>query len=244
VEKGWGLCFQWTAHEATIGGPTLDLGAGSGCLGSAPIEGLGTAVGAGSLLVMSAWTRHLGEGGPVVDAQSIRRVGPGGCPCPMLSTSPGLYEPLDVDASRIVVSGENETRILDGSGVILRSLPLPTSAAQVSGDDVVIALAGVLRDYDARTGALRASWPLPAQSVGHDCDVYGDPVCEQPAALTLGDVAHGLAAYVVGGQVHVLRLANGRDTVVGPGTLARFADAGLVFADGARIRLIPYAALS
>jgi WD40 repeat protein len=36
VGKEEGLCFQWTAHEETLGGPVLDLGTGSGCLGSAP----------------------------------------------------------------------------------------------------------------------------------------------------------------------------------------------------------------
>jgi hypothetical protein len=40
--------------------------------------------------------------------------------------------------------------------------------------------------------------------------------------------------------VHLLRLADGADRLVGPGTLARFMDAGLVYADGARIHLIPY----
>ena len=64
--------------------------------------------------------------------------------------------------------------------------------------------------------------------------------CARPAPLTLGGLSRGLAAYVADGQVHVLRLADGADRVVGPGTLARFMDAGLVYADGARVRLVPF----
>jgi hypothetical protein len=46
--------------------------------------------------------------------------------------------------------------------------------------------------------------------------------------------------YVLDDQVHLLRLADGRDTTIGPGTYARFMNAGLVYADGARIHLVPY----
>ena len=55
----------------------------------------------------------------------------------------------------------------------------------------------------------------------------------------LADAARGLAAYVLEGEVHLLRLADGADRVVGSGTLARFTNAGLALADGARIRLAP-----
>src|SRR5206468_1783789 len=107
------------------------------------------------------------------------------------------------------------------------SLPVPTLAAQLSGPDLVLAAGGELRVYDAATGSLRASWPLPGQPAGHDCDVFGDPSCFPTARLTLGGVAHGLAAYDVDGQVHLLRLADGADRVVAPGTLPRFFDTGL-----------------
>jgi hypothetical protein len=190
--------------------------------------------------VRSAWTLHFAAGATVVDEQSVERVDPGGCPCPVLSSSPGPYTLLDVDTGRIVVSGLNETRVLAANGTILLSLAAPTLAAQLSGSDLVLVTGGELRDYDAASGALRATWPLPAQPAGHDCDLFGDPTCLPPAKLVLGDVGHGLAAYVLDGRVHLLRLADGADRVVGAGTLARFMDAGLVFADGARIRLVPY----
>jgi hypothetical protein len=243
LEKGWGLCFRWNARAATVGSPAFDLGTGFGCLGSAPVEGVGTTVGAGSLLVMSAWKLRPGSGNALVDQQAVERVEPAGCPCPVLSSSPGPYTPLDVDAGRIVVSGENETRVLSSDGTVLLSLPVPTLAAQLSGSDLVLAAGGELRVYDATDGLLRATWPLPGESDGHDCDLFGDPSCRSPAPLTLGGVAHGLATYAFGGQIHVLRLYDGADTVVGPGTLPRFFDTGLVYADGARVRLVLWNAL-
>jgi hypothetical protein len=48
---------------------------------------------------------------------------------------------------------------------------------------------------------------------------------------------------VLDGQVHLLRLAEGQDATVGAGTLARFMDAGLVYADSTHLHLIPYAQL-
>jgi hypothetical protein len=56
----------------------------------------------------------------------------------------------------------------------------------------------------------------------------------------LEDVARGLAVYVLDGEVHLLRLRDGADRVVAVGTLARFMDAGLVYADGARIWITPF----
>jgi len=210
LEKGYGLCFGWSAHEATLGASPLDLGSGYGCLGSAPSDGWGETLGAGSLLVLSQWQGHYGNGpGLVVDRQAVLRVDPAGCPCPELSSSPGPYTLLDANDNRLVVSGQNETRILAADGSILLRLPVPTLAAQLDGSDLVLATGGQLRVYDATTGTLRATLPLPSQSDGHSCDLYGDPNCQKPADLTLGDVAHGLAVYAFDGRVHVLRLAGG-----------------------------------
>jgi hypothetical protein len=56
----------------------------------------------------------------------------------------------------------------------------------------------------------------------------------------LDDAARGLAVYVLDGEIHVLRLIDGADRVVAKGTLARFLDAGLVYADGSTLRLVPF----
>ena len=241
-----GLGFLWSMYQATVGFPPQELTTGSGNLGATPATGSGTAVGAGSLLVMSSWALHWSDAGAVIGRQSIERVDLAGCPCPTISTSAGRYTPLDVDQGRIVVSSGDDTRVLAADGTVLLTVPVLTVAAQLDGSQLVIATGSELRVYDAVTGGLRATWPLPAQPVGHDCDYFGDPTCPSagPATqLTLEDVHHGLAAYVYAGRVHVLRLDDGDDSVVGDGTLARFTNAGLAYADGARVRLRPYGQL-
>src|SRR5207248_10359390 len=102
-----------------------------------------------------------------------------------------------------------------------------------------------LRDYDASSGALLHAWPLPDVSSGGECGSphSGTWECREPR-LVLEDAAQGLVTYILDGQVHVLSLGNGTDASVGAGTLARFIDAGLVYADGTRIRLVPVAQLS
>jgi len=230
-----GLGFNWSMRETTIGGQPADLAHGSGNLGGTPSDGTGTALGSGSLLAMSSWKLHYANGTRVIDQQSIERVDPGGCPCPVISGTPGPYAPLDIDRGRIVVSGTNETRLLAADGTVLLSVPVPTLAAQLSGSQLVIAAGKQLQVFDAGTGGLTASWPLPASPVGHDCDSYADPSCSYGTQVTLDDVAHGLAVYVYAGQVHLLRLSDGADRAVAYGTLARFTTDGLVYADGARI---------
>jgi hypothetical protein len=239
-EKGYGLCFQWAASEATLGSAPVALGNGYGCLGEPPPDGIGTAVGSGSLLVVSRWHAHFDNGSLAVGSQEIDRVDPAGCPCPALSSSPGPYTPLDVDGGRIVVSGENETRILAADGRVLLTIPVPTLAAQLSGDELVLADGSKLLVYDATTGALRATSQLPLAPAGHDCDLFGDPSCVQPVRLTIGGFARGLVPYSIFGQIYVLSLAQGGVYSLGPGTLPRFADAGLVYADGSRIHLVPW----
>jgi hypothetical protein len=59
----------------------------------------------------------------------------------------------------------------------------------------------------------------------------------------LEDASHGLVASVLDGQVHVLRLPDGSEATVGAGTLARFTDAGLVYASDATLRFVPFADL-
>jgi hypothetical protein len=56
----------------------------------------------------------------------------------------------------------------------------------------------------------------------------------------LEDAARGLVVYVVDERVHLLRLVDGADAVVVQGSHARFMDAGLVYADGSRLRLVPF----
>jgi WD40 repeat protein len=180
---------------------------------------------------------------------------PGTCPlqfsdepnhgrCEQLRAELGPLRVLDVDPGRIVVSGNNATLVLGADGSRLLSLPLSTEAAQLSGSDLVVVLPGALRAYDAATGTLRHSWPLPNVSFAGFCGVPAR-FCEQPR-LRLEDAARGLVAYVLDGNVHLLRLDDGRDVVIHAGTAARFDDAGLVYTYTAaglwpgRVRYVPF----
>jgi hypothetical protein len=208
-------------------------------------NGLGSVVGGGGVLAFSTWRDRFTPGctGAIIE-QAIHRIDSGRCPCPVISSSPGPLVPFDADAGRILAGGENATLLLDRDGRQLRSIPVSPLAAQVSGSDIVILTSGALRHFDATTGAASHTWSLPEVASG---GVGGPPhgrgwECRQ-ARLLLQDAAAGLAAYVLDGQVHLLRLADGTDAVVAAGASARFIESGLVYADGPRLRHVPFAAL-
>jgi hypothetical protein len=87
------------------------------------------------------------------------------------------------------------------------------------------------------------SWPLPNVSTGERCATPNLSHCQDPA-LVLEDSARGLVTYVIGKQVHLLRLDDGADVVVSPGQTSGFTDSGLVFADGPRLRRVRFDELS
>ena len=101
--------------------------------------------------------------------------------------------------------------------------------AVLAGGDLVVHVAGELRDYSASTGELRYVWPLP--------DV---------PSLTLDDAARGVVVYTLDGVVHLLRLSSGADVTVPGATAAELTDAGLFCAYRGedpwpgRIRFVPF----
>lgn len=232
----------------------------------------GRAFGDGSLIVFSTW-KFCGELGRCPDVPSaaqpvatetlwsVREAPwPGVCPlesrlllppgaaegrCQELRVEPGPLRPLDVDAGRIVVSGDNETLVLDDEGRVLASVPVSTHAAQLSGSTLVVGVRGRLSYHDAATGGLLGSRPLPDVSVQGPC---GIDHCPTPG-LRLEDLARGQIAYVLDERVHLLRLSDGADRTVAEGTAARFGDHGLFYAYEApaprrgRVRFVPFANL-
>jgi len=157
-----------------------------------------------------------------------------------LRTEPGPLIIDDVDTGRIVAHGDNAVLILDADGKQLLTIPIAAKAAELSGNDLAVLTAGQLRDYDATDGSLKHVWPLPTASVTSDCtqDIYD---CSyNHASLRLQDADHGLIAYVLNDQLHLLRLADGADATIAPGSHGRFMDAGLVYTNGSRIHLVPY----
>ncbi len=215
-EKTGGLTFRWELRGSTLDSERepFTLATGSGAQGN-PFNRLR---GAGSLLAFSSWP-YPNDPRPTV----IYRAGPLGCPCPAIASSPPPLHLVDVDGGRVVVGGENATWVLDSEGALLSSIPGPLApdGGQLAESDLVIARGGGLQHYDARSGALVRTWPTSAGS-------------------SLQDAARGLVVYVLDGRVHLLRLVDGSDAVVARGALARFMDEGLVYADGARLHLVPF----
>jgi hypothetical protein len=216
--------------------------------------GLGDLVGSTGALVYSTWADDLGCPARTLE-QQIDRVDGVGCPCPVIASSPGPLVPFDVDEARIVAGGENATVIDDSNGKQLLTVPVSPLAAQLAGSNLVILVQGHLLVYDATTGARLHDWPLPSVPSGSECASphYGTWECSRNltpsslsatnAQLILEDAAHDLATYVLNGTVHVVQLQSGRDMTVGKGTLARFMNQGLVYADGAALHLVPFARL-
>jgi Tol biopolymer transport system component len=236
MSQGWELYQQPLADPAAVQRvPGNDAGYAICTVGDA---GLGDLAGAGDLLVFSRWHELFppDQCGPIV-SQQIYRLDAAGCPCPLIATAPGPLLPADADGGRIVAVGANETELLDSNGKQLLSVPMHAAAAQLSGSHLVVVVQGQLRDYDATTGALMHAWPLPDVQSGGPC---GSPHGCRAVQLELEDAARDLAVYVLNDEVHVVQLQNGTDMTIGKGMLARFMDAGLVYADGANLRLVPF----
>jgi hypothetical protein len=226
------------------------------------VRGVGTLAGSGDMLVYSDWDGRP-AGGPSADAivsgQSIYRIDGTSCPCPAIRSVPALGTPVDVDASRVVVlhafwpdgtwtSRTPSLAVLDRTGSQRLSLPVDAAAAELAGNELVAAVGGSLNDYDAVTGVLRHSWPVANETPARDCLFWAGPECvgfvyAEPPHYVLQDAARGLAAYTLDGRLHVLRLSDGKDSVVGFAGEARFMDSGLAYADGSRVHLAPFMTL-
>ena len=182
---------------------------------------------------------------PPFQAQCVNKPGP----CLQLATLNDVLRPLSVDSGRVVLRRANGAlEIRKPSGALVRQFPALaglTRGAELMGGRLVVLVPGQLREYKIANGALIRTRPLPNVPSGGVC---GMPPCPT-ITLQLVDAARGLVAYIHSGKLHLLRLRDGRDRVVGKATDARFGDAGLFRAYTAaapwvsRIRFAPWAAL-
>jgi len=117
--------------------------------------------------------------------------------------------------------------------------------ADLTANRVLVLVPAALRVYNAVTGVLVRTRPLPNVTSSGIC---GMPPCPT-AALQLQDAARGLVAYTLSGKLHLLRLRDGRNRVVAAAETARFGSKGLFYAySGAapwvsRIRFVPWTGL-
>jgi Tol biopolymer transport system component len=242
MSQGWELFEEPLADPAAQQHVAEGLGYAGCTLGDA---GLGDLVGSGDLLVFSRWHEAIPDSPAtcgIATTQQIYRLDAAGCPCPQIATSPGPLLPVDVDGGRVVAVGSNATEVLDRSGMELLALPVRALSAQLSGSDLVVVIRGQLRNYDAANGALLHVWPLPDVPTGAPCGSphpWGCPTIR----LELEDVARGLVAYVFDGELHVVQLDNGTDKTIAKAATARFMNAGLVYASGNELRLVPFGQL-
>lgn len=236
----------WTVTRKTLGpnGAASGIDGGSGLAGFPPATyAVGQLAGAGSLLVYSRWQEscspHCGAFNTVTST-TVERVEHDGSVTP-LHVEPGPLVTGDVDGGRIAVYGTQAVLLLDRDGRQLLSLPVAALGVRLDGTDLAVLTQGHLDEYDTISGGRLHIWPVPDVTTG---EVPGAPDFRTPApALDLDDLAHGLALYHVNGEIHLLRLSDGQDAAVAPGTLARFTSNGLVYANGSTLTLVPFADL-
>lgn len=165
--------------------------------------------------------------------------------CHEVATGQDVVDAAAVDQGRFVVLplGGKVTIVSTADGT-RTTLAIPAAGSgemRLSGNDLVIADTGrhshALDDYDSTTGALLHRWPVARTS----------------ATFRLEDVADGLAAYVTGSGLSVLRLSDGKSYSVpfpkssGP-IHAALVQAGLVYsfqvpgkAPHGRVEFVPLA---
>ncbi len=179
--------------------------------------------GSGDLLVFDSWKQSCSypdypvpcSTDPKIDDKLFRV---DGADATEIASAKGALTPLDVDAGRILVDEQNGTlELLDRAGTVLHTYhydPADYVGAFVQGADLVVLKHSQLDDYDVGTGSLLREWPLSG----------GEPRLE--------DVCNGVAVYVSGQYVHVLRLADGRDVALpslGTDPHAQIESAGLFY---------------
>jgi hypothetical protein len=165
--------------------------------------------------------------------QTVHRLDGVSCPCPEIKEAEGgtpddpPLVPLDVDDGRLIVRRFDDlVLVLDRSGTT--SIAISASPArgqldegQLDGNALVSHVGDELLEHEIVKGALVRRWPLPR-------------------VARLEDARDGLVAYVLAGEIRMLRLSDGATAAVASGSLARFFDGGLAYAEGARVRIIPF----
>jgi 2-(1,2-epoxy-1,2-dihydrophenyl)acetyl-CoA isomerase len=182
---------------------------------AAPVDyayGVGDVHGAGDLLVFDTWFAcpdanddyDCGYGDdplhdPILKDQQLWRIGGG--KSVSLRKGAGAFEVMDVDAGRIaVLEPKGAVDVLRADGTLIHRLVLPPRAAlsaQLSGTQLVVLTNAALQVYDVATGAATGTVPVT-----------------RSATQTLAGLDHGIAVYLEGRTVRVVRLADKHRTAI------------------------------
>ncbi len=226
IEEAAGNLQDLSLRTATIGqaapklvGPVAENGNGAS---SDPTgDYLGRLFGNGSLLAFNTWhvCEALAKGAvdetaislcstPSSTAQNVDeienanlRTDVGGI-VKTATSGPSAFTIVAVNAGRIAVQQQNGSVILYSStGTVLKTIPVPSgtfAGTVLSGNQLVTLRNGALEVYDATSAGLTKSIPVAAPKP------------------TLRGASGGLAVYVSGTAVHVVRLSDGKDVAIQP----------------------------
>jgi hypothetical protein len=196
---------------------------------------IGRLAGDGSLLAFDWWNEcaPCAQATPVAPRSAIFRVVPSGAACPNaglgalprcrpVTAGAGAIRLLAVGGGRVVTRAGDDVavRALDGTEVWSDTFA-GLRAARIDGDVLLVLVrAGTqtsLWTVDVSSGVRSGPWKLPASRSAGD-SVCGDPSGCRVPTLRLEDYQDGIAVYVVGRAVHLLRLSDRRDaTIPAPG---------------------------
>ena len=235
---------------------------------------IGRVAGDGSLLAFDWWNvcpACAGVARPQPDRSAVFRVASTGdaCPsaglgslrrCAVLRAGFGTLRLLSVAGGSVaLLQPDGSVAVANTAGTTSATIPFAAGelrAARLDTDGQTLAALvasggkNLLRVFDA-SGTLAAAYPLPAARTS------GDATCDDPSgcrlpALRLEDVQSGIAVYVLGSDVHLLRLADGKSaTVRAPGRSpvhAQLEPDGLYYsyslgARSSRIAFLPFSAV-
>jgi hypothetical protein len=194
------------SRPGPVGLAGLATGGNLSCTpGSCPYAGEGDLRGDGSLLVFDTWSQ---KGGPCEAVQCFREDkmqgtlwrAVGDRTVKIRSERAGLTA-LGADDGRIAaLRSDGPVEVVAANGSLLRSVrfkPRAVQAAVLTGDALVVQTGKSIVAFSVGKGKLRHTWRLP-----HGARLQG--------------AQGGLAVYLSGRIVHLLRLADGRDATIRP----------------------------
>jgi hypothetical protein len=191
---------------------------------------IGRVAGDGSLLAFDWWSECLPCAAPIAPRGSIFRVvssGGAACPnaglgalprCRPVLSATGSLRLLAVGGGLVVMRSGDDVAVRASDGTVLYTGTFPGLRAARIDARVLLVLTRVesqssLWTVDLSSGQRSGPWILPAAKSTGD-DVCADPKGCRLAGLRLADYQSGIAVYVVGRAVHLLRLADRRDVAI------------------------------